>query len=319
MIPLLHNTTLKNREPIRLALDFIKTRLNHLLVLIFSALFFFTSPLEGVYTPICISLIVLLGIPHGAADHLIHSSLSSKANLKKYIFKYIALAFGFGFWWALYPDKALLFFVALSTYHFGQEALENLKVRDIRFWDIVIWGSVVLLGPLILNYTHLKTSFDSMSSSHLPDISQWVQVSVGVALIMLALSHAFLLALSYRIQRTQLIQLILQLAIISTLYLILPFLVAFTAYFIFFHSWNAFKHQYTWLASINSNYSIKRFAKDLLLFSSIAIASLIALICAFRPDTWVGLTVYLLIVISVITLPHTLLFDQFYSARAKPK
>ena len=98
-------------------------------------------------------LILSIGIIHGANDLLIIKKYTRKNNLYSqisYFLSYLGLVFlGFLFFY-LFPSIALLSFVLVSIYHFGEQHW----VANISNTNIV---KIKKLYPIILpvSYTHL--------------------------------------------------------------------------------------------------------------------------------------------------------------------
>ena len=55
--------------------------------------------------------------------------------------------------------------------------------------------------------------------------------------------------------------------------------------------------------------------KDLSLFSFLSIGGLMLLIYLLKEKEWSELIIYFFMIISIVTLPHSILFDQFYKSR----
>ena len=102
---------------------------------------FFVGSLYLVFIPdddvtniISLAAIMFFGVPHGAIDHKIHLKFSKKSSVGKFILIYVSVGLAFLLWWLLMPLKALLFFIILSAYHFGQELIEDIaETPKIQF------------------------------------------------------------------------------------------------------------------------------------------------------------------------------------------
>tara|TARA_R110002096_G_scaffold206083_1_gene392200 strand:- start:160 stop:1056 length:897 start_codon:yes stop_codon:yes gene_type:complete len=277
-----------------------------------TGLYYAVSPSPLVYNTICLALILVFGIPHGAADHRINSTIDENSKLSSYIIKYVLIATGYVVWWIFMPGKALIAFFILSSYHFGQEFLEEIKVSTSKVWEIMIWGSAILIAPIIISYNEIRPNLEFVSKTGLPEVANIVLIGLTSILMGIAAIHSFLLFRKNRIDASQLRRQIYLLITLVISFSMLPFIIAFTLYFILFHSLNAFKHQFQWLQSKFIRYTIKSLIGDLLLFSLFSIFGILAFIFTIQPENWSNLISYFFILISVITLPHSILFDQFY-------
>ncbi len=285
-------------------------------ILFLCALFRVIDP-DPQYTNLtCIILILLFGIPHGAADHHIHFYLKKvKSSKTIFIAKYLAIASTYLLWWYLAPGKALIGFIIISSYHFGQEFLEHIKFQKIKALDIIVWGGVIVILPLSLAYQELVENIAVFSPFTLYSLPLNLKLALITILILSVTVHSIYGLSSKRITKNQLIKMSLLVIVICFLFSFLPFLLAFTIYFLFFHSSNAFQAQYNWLKSQKKQYSVINFIKDLLPLSVLSIIGLSAIIYLFKPSSWIDILSYFFILISVITLPHAILFDEFYKSK----
>ncbi|WP_425390550.1 Brp/Blh family beta-carotene 15,15'-dioxygenase [Ekhidna sp.] len=265
----------------------------------------------------CLILILLFGIPHGAVDHRIHLSTSKDTSVLKYILRYVLIAAGYILWWLLDPTKALFIFILLSAYHFGQELLEDNKIKNSDVWMRMIWGLMILVAPMIYHIESISGYLNVVTQGELPDFGFWRYI-VPSAIILFAIG-SILLFKRRGIEKKSIHQLSAFLGFIIIIHVLLPFVLAFTLYFVLFHSLNAFKHQYKWLKSKKSNYDISRFAGDLVGFSLLAILGILSLLWFLKPESQTTLITYFFILISLITLPHAITLDQFYRFRSQPR
>lgn len=268
------------------------------------------------YNGICVLLILLIGVPHGAADHRINSTLSGDKDTRGFILHYVLIAVGYAVWWLMMPAQAALVFYVMSMYHFGQEFLEELEIPKPSAVEIMIWGGGILLLPSLIAHHEIVASFQWLTEgSEVIHFHPYIRLSVMGLLPLLLLGSVYSLVDSGRMDRQKAIKAVVFISALNLSYLFLPFLVAFTLYFILFHSLNAFQHQYGWLRRRISNYRLKSFLKDLSLFSFLSIGGLMLLIYLLKEKEWSELIIYFFMIISIVTLPHSILFDQFYKSR----
>jgi len=279
-------------------------------------LFQFVAIDPQLYNGICVLLILLIGVPHGAADHRINSTLSGDKDTRGFILHYVLIAVGYAVWWLMMPAQAALVFYVMSMYHFGQEFLEELEIPKPSAVEIMIWGGGILLLPSLIAHHEIVASFQWLTEgSEVIHFHPYIRLSVMGLLPLLLLGSVYSLVDSGRMDRQKAIKAVVFISALNLSYLFLPFLVAFTLYFILFHSLNAFQHQYGWLRRRISNYRLKSFLKDLSLFSFLSIGGLMLLIYLLKEKEWSELIIYFFMIISIVTLPHSILFDQFYKSR----
>lgn len=69
---------------------------------------------------ICLGLVILIGLPHGAFDGpLLMKTKGFNDSYKIKIFSYIAIGIAFWCFWIYYPNFALVIFLIVSLIHFG--------------------------------------------------------------------------------------------------------------------------------------------------------------------------------------------------------
>lgn len=127
-----------------------------LIVVLFGV--FFPDLLLQIELIIAISLIVLIGIPHGATDYIIFQYLSKPFwgtdSLFYFYRNYILIMGAYALLWWLVPTFSLLVFILLSIYHFGQSNWNFLEKTPnvLKHLLFIIWGSFVLLTPILAHY-----------------------------------------------------------------------------------------------------------------------------------------------------------------------
>jgi Brp/Blh family beta-carotene 15,15'-monooxygenase len=116
------------------------------------------------YLPLALT-VVLLGLPHGAVDHLVPSQLgdavpvrSTRQGAAAVGLLYLLLGGGYALVWLVAPQVAALAFVGLTWLHWGQgdvwalrELLgaEHLRSRRLRTATLVVRGGLPMLVPLL--------------------------------------------------------------------------------------------------------------------------------------------------------------------------
>ncbi len=102
-------------------------------------------------------LLVFMGIPHGAVDHLVAKRLKESRNepfqLMNFLGKYLGVMLLYGIVWQYLPNLSFILFLGISVFHFGDlEHTSELKHKptvSIYAWQI---GRSVILGTGILGY-----------------------------------------------------------------------------------------------------------------------------------------------------------------------
>jgi Brp/Blh family beta-carotene 15,15'-monooxygenase len=102
---------------------------------------------------ICGSLLLLIGIPHGAGDHLIAAKIASRENLtfhlKPFIMYYLGIMMAYAALWYLSPLVSFIIFISISIFHFGD--MEDVHpVESSTTWSNLI--KTICLGSGILSF-----------------------------------------------------------------------------------------------------------------------------------------------------------------------
>ncbi|MEM6643701.1 MAG: Brp/Blh family beta-carotene 15,15'-dioxygenase [Bacteroidota bacterium] len=265
---------------------------------------------------ICLVVVALVGIPHGALDHKIHLLSNKNASFKRFMIKYLAIAAVYVLWWVLHSPSALWFFIILSAYHFGQETMESYELPSSLITRVLL-GSALLVGSLSFHYDETYDFVSSIGDGYLMKFplyqAQLFGISLGIIAVLYLLIRAFgKKSGANRMKYLKLISFLLLYAAVNSYY---GLLVSFSVYFVLFHSLNAFRHQYEWLKMKYHKYNFALFLKDLSGFSLLAVVGIAIILVALDLDNTQQIITYFFILVSIITLPHAIEFDQFYKLR----
>ncbi len=264
--------------------------------------------------------VVLVGIPHGAIDHLVEEKYLEMQKksffLGRFLLKYVLQILAYGVLWLIMPALSLLLFLLISGWHFGESDMQPAPRHSL--WKV----NQMLLGSLVLFYILMREPaftgdiiYRITRESHLARaIWAWAVSNAGW---LYGTSAFFLLLTGYFAQRAEPLQWQqskwVSFLLIMLLIYFLPLLPAFALYFGGWHSLNTFGHMSGFL---DNKKSIWQLWKAALPFTLLAIFFLI--IIAF---VWSALFIHidplpiLFIFIAVITLPHLLVMNKMFSVR----
>jgi lycopene beta-cyclase len=176
---------------------------------------------------------LLVGLPHGALDHL-HLLPHKKLNhILPYLLLYLALGTTVFALWFVAPYVALLFFLIYSAWHFGQADLQIWNRNSVS-WRPFLWGGYSLLFLLATHLSEVLKLLSQMGlEMNMSTSSALIQVFRSTPLwMMLGLAPLYILK-SWRVLEALLVLLLLSQ---------LPLIEAFAIYFIFQHSMNGWRH-----------------------------------------------------------------------------
>jgi len=249
-------------------------------------------------------IILLVGIPHGGIDHLIHNPTITPRGLARFILRYLLLMLGYGLMWWFLPLAALIAFLGMSAYHFGQSHfLEQGKLENKEGLLYLLKGAFFLFLILFGDWSMTQKILSSVISI---DLSEEFRLGfLGFLLVSSLIVQGF---------STQPFGLTdgLDYLILAPILYFSPLLIGFSVYFGFWHSLPSMLAEYAYLRNIPAFNSPLKFGKQLLPFSGISLVGIAAILVVglefLEPNQ-----LYLLffVLISLISLPHILYMDTF--------
>lgn len=259
----------------------------------------------------CFFLILILGVSHGALDHLrgkkIFKPVFQKSWFLLFYPGYISLSLVVILCWILFPAITLLLFLFIASYHFGEE--------DLRFFlngNSFVFNMLSFLKGFLIITLSFHYSFDSTSmffeyllvpQEFYKNIVQYKSLFFSINLILVVIGLIFLL----KNQLDKLVLILLEILFIVLSFIYLPLILAFSLYFCFLHS---SKH----MIGLSKELDPKNIMNGLKLFSIKAIpltllTAIIAIVVVYYLDQNLSKNIVQTIFIGLasLTLPHILL------------
>ena len=241
--------------------------------------------------------LLLVGLPHGAIDHLHQFPGKKWSQLVPYFTLYLALGIGVLFFWWISPPLALVVFLAYSSWHFGQADLEiwNLQHSALRPF---LWGAFSLLFLLSTHFLEVKkVLFEMGIVSKMESIAAF-QGYFTTSPFWLLLGLAPLIVFkSWRIIESLFVLFLLS---------YLPLIEAFGIYFIFQHSWNGWRY----LTQITASKPLQLWLQALP-FTLASIGLFAGYYFWSSTQNWGLLFVFL----SALSFPHVFFMHRAYATR----
>jgi Brp/Blh family beta-carotene 15,15'-monooxygenase len=266
-----------------------------------------------------VMLILLFGIPHGALDEHIQLNHSSVGTFKFYTYYLGAIGVNVALWFII-PPLALIFFLLLSAYHFGQSQFEGMF--RLKFWPklyFLIWGVAVLSIFLFFNHNEFLSfvlSFDqmyyveSLFSELLVTIFFAVSLTVVISVLLIGL-------LNKQLDPSRVFSELLVLLSVCVLANVFSFLFGFALFFIIIHAYAVTLDEFKYLSmhKMKDVWSkVKKFMPlTLLAFFGLGFLYIMLSMGYLKID----LRLLFLIVISSITVPHAFVMNLFYKVIGK--
>jgi len=272
---------------------------------------------------ILLTLVILVGVPHGALDFLVDEqtkvALQQNFSIKKFVILYLFRLFSFALIW-IFPWVAFSIFMVFSIYHFGETDMAGLLKTKKKAGILYVAYGAFILGVLLL--VHLPQIKDTLPviKNFVENSDLYLLLEANRYLIIMALGFIFIVAIVYQksidnieVTLPQLVRLIVLLAIIT----LLPLLMAFTFYFALWHSILSVRNIFSYFKSFNNDKKFAIICNKSILFSLLALGGMFMIFFVlnyFLPDMNMLLNMLfaLLIILSVLTLPHLQVMHRMY-------
>lgn len=260
------------------------------------------------------AIVLSVGIPHGAVDHLIDwktRQVSLRQRLHFFI-KYLGLMSLFAVVWYFFPQYAFIGFLLLSSFHFGQSQLYYLQLPQwLKYVVFTSWGVLLLSVIVYLNFLECQAIFSSLSYVN---VTVWLTpelLQVLISLCTVCTVGGYFLGNTSRNYSNNLL---LEFSCLSLLFLSATFtnaIFTFALYFGIWHSIRSMAQEYESIHHITP--TITHFIKSLLPFTFVAISGMLILFLLLR-EFHPGISPYMIfiVIISALTLPHLIIMDEVY-------
>lgn len=122
-----------------------------------------------------VGVVAVLGIPHGAVDHLVAlgagSGEETPGGVLRFHLHYLAAMAGYGVLWLVAPGVALAAFLLASIHHFGQSDLAHLGLRQSRQLVLQWSRGLLLVGlPLVAHLAAVSPTIETLGGG---DPASW--------------------------------------------------------------------------------------------------------------------------------------------------
>jgi Brp/Blh family beta-carotene 15,15'-monooxygenase len=188
----------------------------------------------------CFFLILVLGVSHGALDHIrgkrILEPKFNKAWSVLFFPGYIILGLIVIVSWVTFPPVTLLLFLIIAGYHFGEEDLSFFKGNNGVIFTIVSFLKGFLIITLSFHYSFENTSlffeYLMVPQNYYEALIPFKSTLFSVNLICLVAGLIYL----FKDSINHLVLTLLEVLLITLSFVYLPLILAFSLYFCFLHS-----------------------------------------------------------------------------------
>jgi Brp/Blh family beta-carotene 15,15'-monooxygenase len=236
----------------------------------------------------------IVGIPHGALDHLANGMRGEKTISVAFILLYLAIMFGVFAVWYVSPLVWLAFFLIYSSWHFGQTDMENWGVKNAPVG--FLWGAFLLSFMLL---SHLEEFNYVLSILEIPPISLSSEINAYVPFSLLVPA-----IFAIKSRQWNWLFMLVYLLVAQQITLIL----AFGLYFVFHHSVLGWKNLKEALVVSHSRMFLMALPFNLGAFL------FFALFFMKMTNSIEFNIVFFLVFLSCISLPHIVCMSRFYTS-----
>jgi Brp/Blh family beta-carotene 15,15'-monooxygenase len=273
---------------------------------------------------IFLSGILLLGVPHGAADLLV---ATQNANSNKKLFSkvrflavYISRLFGFAATLWFFPLAGNLLFILFAAYHFGETDLYQFKTNTVSGKAFVIFYGLLILSVILLHhFEEVKPLFQLFSAGkenavfiEWLDTNRYLVISVS-GILFFTTTFIYFLKNSHAgtIDKGQFL---IRFAVILLILFNLPMLLGFTFYFVVWHSVLSLNNITTYLRK-NNLYTLNSIKNEIILYSVLAIVGIALFgLTGFMFINSSAMVGYLFLGLAVLTAPHMQIMHDMYNS-----
>ena len=272
--------------------------------------------------------ILLLGVPHGAADFLVatrNSDLSKrKFSIPFFFLDYLGRLLLFAGILFFFPVAGNLLFIFFAAYHFGETDLSQFKTNTLLGKLFVTSYGLVILSVILLHHFDDVIPIYQMFEAGKENVAvlDWISQNRYNILSMVGVlffTSTFIYFLKNReLGNADKGQFLVRLAIIIFILFNLPMLLGFTFYYIVWHSLLSLRNIVSYLRKQNT-FSYQLILKQITMYSSLAIIGIGAFgLTGFMFINENAIAGYIFLGLAVLTAPHMkIMYDMYGAIRQK--
>jgi len=264
--------------------------------------------------------VFIVGIPHGAIDHIIASELFRNSNgLKGHLIfysSYLLVMAGLGLLWFISPPAGMIIFLLISVYHFGQADMEEFITdgNSTVSWNIV--RGVFIIGLILLSDT--GKTFPVIADATGISETVFQEIFSYTSTIIVVLIISYLMAAIYSVYQNRVQNPFIFLTdalLLIALFLITGPFIGFAIYFAVWHSSGHIHEMIQFFKSRNKSFGLRDFILKSLPFTIISLLGLTGLYYIQElTDSGQQFITLMFILISVLTLPHMVVVNKMYNS-----
>ena len=293
-------------------------------------------PSDTAAVAVVVLVIALLGIPHGAVDHLVAAPPTSApptpserpprrltdAMQWRFHLAYVAAMAAYGLVWLVSPGLALAGFLVLSVHHFGQSDLAYLRVERRRQLAAQISRGLFLVGvPLVAHLATVAPVIERLGGVD-PTSWSWLAGHTAAWCALLIAQHMAvgLFAASHVDGRSIIFREIATVGALTGLFVLTDPLIGFAVYFGLWHSMNHLHVLAGVLGRRAGSVALApaELARLVAPRSALSVGALAVLVAGAhasgQPEAIVPVA---LVFVSMLTLPHMFVVERLWQTERK--
>jgi beta-carotene 15,15'-dioxygenase len=271
---------------------------------------------------IFITGIIILGVPHGAADLLVAMQNAlledKKFVIKNFFVNYLLRLFLFCLLFWIQPFFANVIFLIIAAYHFGETDLHQFKIDTFIGKLFVFSYGLIILSVIILNNFNEALPLLNLLTPK-QNYTQLYNNIRNNQYIILSISGLFFLATTFvyfvihPVQKYNSGNFIPKLVLILLILYNLPMLLGFTFYFVVWHSVLSLQNITAYLQKKGA-VPAKKIWKQIVIYSLFAMAGICLVgLGGFMFKSIDTVIFYTFIGLAVLTAPHMQVMHSMYN------
>jgi Brp/Blh family beta-carotene 15,15'-monooxygenase len=248
-------------------------------------------------------MVISVGILHGANDLLILSTKDQKdKKLIKNLFIYIGIILLCVVIYLFSSFVAIVLFVVLSAYHFGEEHLSH-KINVNFVFNAVYFLSYGLFIFALLFYQSIS-DVDFIMKELTGETFSKIQIEITLIMSAISLSiGSIYLILTKRNESVLFLREFLYLFLLFLVFNTSSLILGFAIYFILWHSIPSIIHQIEFISGSLNKRNVVTYVKKALIYWGISIAGLLVLYQVLPEIKLLATVVF--VILFAVTAPHT--------------
>ena len=268
--------------------------------------------------PILLLSVFIIGIPHGAIDHIMATELYGlKNSLKDHLLFYASYLFIMliiAVLWVFTPVAGMILFLLISIYHFGQADMEDfLNPKAPRYIWYTLRGFLII-GLIV--FSAPSTTYPIIAEAIRMDLAGFQQIMPDALLSVVALLSIYALFVVWGVFQNHFqrnLRFVSDSILLAGLILTAGPLIGFAVYFALWHSIGHVNEMKEFFESKRKSLSFMEFYKKATPFTLVSLLGLLMLYGINQVLQLEGQFITLMfILISVLTLPHLFIADKMY-------